>query len=76
MESNRIERKAGLPAAKVVEHWARSMATAQPVTVADKHGPHPSHTGILNRIEREDGSGLCWNLTFADGLTVFVRLER
>ena len=33
-------------------------------------------TGIVNRIEAEDGSGKCWNVTISHGIhtsTIFVR---
>jgi hypothetical protein len=63
--------------ANIVGEWARSMANGTPVFVqgvAVPSGRRDTFHGIINRIEREDGSGRCWNLTFANGTTVFVRI--
>ena len=62
---------------EVVAEWARMMYRGQPVTMFGSNGVYV--TGLLNNIEREDGSGKCWNLTISPcaggkDITLFIRL--
>jgi hypothetical protein len=51
-----------------------AMKNRTQITVIGAWG-HPI-TGLVNRIEAEDGSGKCWNVTLQSGIhtsTIFVR---
>lgn len=55
---------------------AASLVTGTPVRVQTRCGE--VHTGVLSALQREDGSGLCWNVQFAGGVPapwVFVRFD-
>lgn len=63
----------------IVMYWGRSMVTGTAVVAAGVNmdgstGGVVNHFGVINRIERENGSGKCFNVTFVDGVTLFVRL--
>jgi hypothetical protein len=51
---------------------ASAMVTGMPIRFTASTGQQVS--GIVNRVEREDGSGQCWNVTMQDGETYFVRV--
>jgi hypothetical protein len=53
-----------------------AMKNRTQITVTGAFGS--SITGLVNRIEAEDGSGKCWNVTISHGVhtsTIFVRTE-
>jgi len=58
-------------------NWLSSMIFRTPVEVTgvDARGVTVTHTDIVNRIEAEDGSGCCFNVTLSSGLTLFVRIN-
>jgi hypothetical protein len=56
------------------EEICGAMKSRTHITLTDARG-YPV-TGLVNRIEAEDGSGRCWNVTISHGIhtsTVFVR---
>lgn len=53
-----------------------ALVTGTPVRVQTRCGE--VHTGVVSQLQREDGSGLCWNVQFVAGgqaTWVFVRFD-
>lgn len=52
-----------------------SIARILPSEHTDANRPNGAHSGIVQRIEREDGSGLSFNVVFDDGTSVHVSFK-
>lgn len=57
--------------------WAGSMLSGEPVTVVgiNHMGQRTPVRGVVQRIEREDGSGKRFIVTLHNGASVFVSLD-
>jgi hypothetical protein len=58
-------------AGQLLATLTQSMVLRQPVSIRAEDGVYYD---IVNRIEVESGSGFSYNVTLADGTTIFVKV--